>query len=267
MESRLPRYRTTPCRDRPPACRAAFTLVELLIVVAILALLITMLLPGLGAARESARRTKCASNLRQIAFAWRDYLSVSNGEFPLDDRFNNLNWFYGGKTQIYSHLLVGGRPAFDPRPLNFHVGLDPAGNAAAEIFHCPSDVGAENLPDPSTRKYSTYDYMGNSYMLNAGLLIGTGTPPDRLPVRAGLIKIPEWQFALTGDQQYFFTINNNRNFRARWHDRTGERVNLAFLDGHAAYTRLSWGRAYTPQYSFELQRPEHPDGPEADATP
>jgi len=61
---------------RPRRCTRAFTLIELLVVVAIIALLISILLPTLQRAREEARRIKCATNVRSIAQAGSTYLSL-----------------------------------------------------------------------------------------------------------------------------------------------------------------------------------------------
>ncbi len=60
----------------------AFTLVELLVVIGIIALLISILLPSLIKARESAMRVKCASNLRQLRLLWNIYAQNNKGVFP-----------------------------------------------------------------------------------------------------------------------------------------------------------------------------------------
>jgi prepilin-type N-terminal cleavage/methylation domain-containing protein/prepilin-type processing-associated H-X9-DG protein len=77
---------------------AGFTLVELLVVIAIIAVLIGLLLPAVQASRAAARRTLCASNLRQVGLAMGQFCDAHRGRFP-DTSHNELgdveqSWIY-----------------------------------------------------------------------------------------------------------------------------------------------------------------------------
>ncbi len=61
--------------------RSAFTLVEILVVLAIIAILAALLFPAFGRAREGARQTTCVSNLNQIYFAVQQYRK-DEGRYP-----------------------------------------------------------------------------------------------------------------------------------------------------------------------------------------
>jgi prepilin-type N-terminal cleavage/methylation domain-containing protein len=70
----------------PASRRAAFTLVELLVVIGIIALLVAILMPALSRSREQALRTQCASNIRQWGIAYHMYANANRGYFPYNGK-------------------------------------------------------------------------------------------------------------------------------------------------------------------------------------
>jgi prepilin-type N-terminal cleavage/methylation domain-containing protein/prepilin-type processing-associated H-X9-DG protein len=123
--------------------RRAFTVIEMLVVLFIIGLLIALLIPAVQAARESARRTQCGSNLRQLGLAMNAY-EAANGHFP-PGRFGR-GWGqhvamlpYLDREALYQQIDVTA-PAWGSSK-NRHPGNDAARATTVPVFVCPTDAG------------------------------------------------------------------------------------------------------------------------------
>lgn len=117
-------------KARPARGNRAFSLVELLVVIGIIAVLIGILLPALTKARESSNRTICLSNLRQLGTALREYAIRYNDQVPIGFINNQKMWNYlanfsrtGGSSVILLGLLNEAKLLTAPK-----------------TFYCPSEI-------------------------------------------------------------------------------------------------------------------------------
>ncbi len=235
-------------RTRPP-CKA-FTLIELLTVMATLSVLMAVLLPSWQAARHLAYRTRCQSNERQLAVAWRLYADDHNGHFYRGDR--NYNYNFGGWRGTSDPCAV--------RPLNRYLSLpDPIKDERqAEIYRCPADMGGDDYAR------SAFTHFGNSYQANY-ILIGETRPMETRfsePWQTLFTQINQsseslkWdniarpdQLVLVGDHNWASQWDpTNLWYCGRaWHQKR-HHYNLAFLDGHIVFIKVQKGLLLTDDY-------------------
>ena len=151
--------------------RHGFTLVELLVVIAIIGILVALLLPAVQAARESARRTQCVNNLKQIGLALQTYHD-SVGHFPTGRVERNelgVSWAfellpYMEQSNIYD--------AWVPTEAVFAEANIAAMRTPVDTYYCPSrrsPVADRNFDDNSSTSPVTGVAAGGDYAASAGV--------------------------------------------------------------------------------------------------
>jgi len=219
--------------------RTGFTLVELLVVISLVTLLVALLLPVLGQARESARRVACASNVHQVGDALLAYALDHNWWFPNHDDWGRSNTLYGGTRGHSAEPPVNYNHAAntygaDRRPVNPYIGVPLNADPETDLplHRCPSDEG---MPDViNSVSFTAYWLFGSSY--NYNYYAPVAPRPATLSVtRAPNVVNPAFT-VLVGDAVIWNYWPGGGGERGqRWHDDQKPTANIVFVDGHAAY--------------------------------
>ena len=190
--------------------KRAVTLVELLVVIAVIGILAALLLSALSRAKENARRTACVSNLRQVNLAIHLYADDYSDFLPV---LPDPNPYPNGVGAYYKQLVKG------------YLGLTGPASLEEKVFVCPSD-----------RVFSTQVvHAFTSYTFN-GYETGPGDMPRITGQKLGVIKNPA-KAVLAGEYPAFFG--------GSWHPLAKEayldaRAVLSFVDAHVGFVKIYW---------------------------
>tara|TARA_B100000941_G_C28411402_1_gene503660 strand:- start:18 stop:797 length:780 start_codon:yes stop_codon:yes gene_type:complete len=218
-----------------------FTLIELLVVISIISLLISILLPALGAARESARAIKCSGNLRQIGVAEIAYTSEFGDYLPpvRDTATDYTTWDWA----IRSYLNIS--EVNDPSTI---------------IYYCESETITAANPDISrpTRSYGYNHGIGqdgtNGKYPRTFTDFTTGTNPSRLMLTAEM-GISTMNNHAVGRRyggnltpfktDEIFKYNNSNDVvepleNVLRHGNGGDSMNVLYIDGHIERRNDPW---------------------------
>ena len=255
--------------------RKGFTLVELLVVVAIVILLVGLIVPSLSAVRNRTRRMMCASNLRGIAQAALEYSAAHDGYVLRDyNHTGGSHTFWAGHYAEFLGQSIGDfqyRPLFletpDPRPEpKYYKAL-----AAVEIYRCPSVPNTDAVLHYVNNGVDFLEYQRRSQEGRPESECYTWSGPSRLShlpgapsevlqlAEADLEALPANQFDyhdLERPSHMTFDPDGQPNQAAQWPHNSLRMVSsrqtrhygyttIAFYDGHADQRLLQAGQLPT----------------------
>ncbi len=230
--------------------RGGMTLLELLVALAVVAMLIALLLPALGRVRHQAREAQGASQTRQIALATLQHMSDHNRRLPqvrLDPHGNisedpsdpHFGFLFGGGRSIVD-VFGASRVGADRRPLNGYLGgFGPEERPA--VFLDPLDHGTSDSQltgfAPGGGDLTVFELTGTSYVLNDHALDTVPCPfveifDTLIPPRGGrapMVETPSRTW-LAG-QSPIYNYDDGGDKGELW-GRDRVRATLAFVDGH-----------------------------------
>jgi prepilin-type N-terminal cleavage/methylation domain-containing protein/prepilin-type processing-associated H-X9-DG protein len=164
-------------RTPSPRRRPAFTLVELLVVIGIIALLIGILLPALNKARKEAQKTACQSNMRQIATGVIMFANDHKG-FLVKRKWNS-----GPFTDQATGKSTGDNWGFTDPNWEWDYVLNSQYLKNKEVFRCPSDADAKYRGFDYTKPMdATNNCFPTSYRLNCSNIAPDANPTNGVTI-------------------------------------------------------------------------------------